>query len=190
MSRIEEKTGLKTGQAVALLIILILNVLWIICSTWTRVKMFGSLPFNQIVNIVMFVVTVYYVCHSYKKPHGNLMRYLILCCAALEALQYINAGFTYPTYIVYVFYAITILKAYMAGRLDHYKQNVIISAVILICECLILYSLVDICIDMGAHISFVIFMGLVGPVTQWLAIAAGYIFRFKLHKEAGLADNA
>ena len=189
MSKIEEKFGLKTGQAIVLFIILILNVLWIICSTWTRIVIFGSLPLNQIVNIVMFAVTAYYVCYSYKKPHGNLMKYLILCCAALEALQYINTSFTYPTYIIYIFYAITILKAYMAGRLDHYKQNIIISAVVLICECLIFYSLVDICMDMGAHISFVIFMGLIGPIAQWLTIAAGYLIRFKPHKEAGLADK-
>lgn len=189
MSKIEEKYGLKTGQAIALFIILILNVLWIICSTITRIKMFGSLPLPQIVNIVMFAVTVYYVCYSYKKPHGNHMRYLMLCCAALEAIQYINTSFTYPTYIIYVFYAITILKAYMAGRLDHYKQNVIISAVILIGECLIRYALINIVISDGLQITFISFVRLMGPVTMWLAIAASYIIRYKPHKEAGLADK-
>ena len=188
MSNIKEKSGLKTGQVIALIIILILNVLWIICSTITRIERYGSLPIYQIVNIVMFAVAVFYVCYGYKKPHGNLMRYLMICCVVLDVILYINSRLTYPTYMIYVFYAITILKAYMAGRLDHYKQNVFISAIIFVLQ------IVHICPNMSRFIqentmSFVNFFRSIGPVTVWVAIAASYLIRFKPHKEAGLADK-
>ena len=186
MNKIEEKYGLKTNQAIAILIVLILNLVWIISSTVFRIRRFGNLPLNQIANIVMFGVTVYYVCYSYKKPHGNLMRYLVLCCAVFEAIQYINSRFEYPNYMNYVFYGVTILKAYMAGRLDHYKQNVVISAIVLVCECLILYTVACTFVGSGAQNLFVRFIRIMGPVTVWLAIATSYIIRYKPHKEAGL----
>ena len=189
MNIIEEKFGLKVGQAIVLFTVLVLNVLWIVCSTWVRIRRYGNLPLYQVIDIIMFAVTVYYVCYSYKKPHGNLMRYLILCFAALQAFQYINTSFSYPTYAYYAFYAGTILKAYMAGRLDHYKQNIYISVAIFACECLIRYALFGIYLSDGKHISFISFMNVIGPVTLWLAIATSYIIRFKPHKEAGFEDK-
>ena len=187
MNKIEEKYGLKTNQAIALLAVIVLNVLWIICNTYKHVNKFGGLTAYQIVNIVMFGISIYYACYSYKKPHGNLMRYLILCCAALDAIQYINSILTYPTYIYYVFYAITILKAYMAGRLDHYKQNLYISAAILLLQIVHIYPLMSRQILRGS-MTFVNFFSAIGPVTVWLAIATSYIIRYKPHKEAGLKD--
>ena len=188
MNKIEEKYGLTIGQVIALLIILILNLVWIISSTAYRIKTYGNLPLNQIANIVMFFVTVYYVCYSYKKPHGNLMRYLILACAALEAFQYANSIIIYPTYMNYVFYGVTMLKTYMAGRLDHYKQNVVISAIVLVCECLVIYNIISIMMTFNVENLFVYIIRIIGPVTLWLAIATSYIIRFKPHKEAGLED--
>ena len=189
MSKIEEKYSLKTGQAIALSIILILNILWLVCSTWFGIIMYGKIALTQIVNIVMFAVTVYYVCYSYKKPHSNLMRYLILCSAAFSATRSIISAFEYPIYIAVVSYLIVILKSYMAGRLDHYKQNVIISAVVLVCQCLMSYYLIDLFASFDFAITFVYVVSALGPVILWLAIAASYIVRFKPHKEAGLADK-
>ena len=189
MSKTEEKYGLKTGQAIALFVILLLNIAWIICSTWFGIKVNGNITLTQIVNIVMFAVTVYYVCYSYKKPHGNLMRYLILCSAAFSAIRSIILIFEYPIYIAVVSYLIIILKSYMAGRLDHYKQNVIISAVILVGQCLMTYYLIDLFAGSGLPLTFIYVVSAFGPVILWLAIAASYIFRYKEHKEAGLVDK-
>ena len=188
MNNLEEKFGIESKQAFALLAVIVLNVLWIVCNTYTHIQKFGGLNAYQVVNIVMFAVAVFYACYGYKKPHGNLMRYLMLCCVVLDVILYINSRLTYPPYMIYVFYAITILKAYMAGRLDHYKQNVIISAIIFALQ------IIHICPNISRFVqentmSFVNFFRSIGPVTVWLAIAAGYIIRFKPHKEAGLADK-
>ena len=188
MNNLEEKFGLESKQLIALLIVIILNILWIICNTYVYIQMLGSISAFQVLNIIMFAVSVYYACYSYKKPHGNLMRYLILCCAALDAIKYINSTLPYPTYIYYVFYAITILKAYMAGRLDHYKQNVIISVVIIALQIVHIYPFMSHQILSGS-MTFVNFFSTIGPVTVWLAIATSYIIRYKPHKEAGLEEN-
>ena len=188
MSNIEEKYGLKKNQAIALLIVLVLNVVWIICSTFAHIERFGGITLTHIANIVMFAVTVYYVCYSYKKPHGNLMRYLILCSAVFSAIRDIASDLNYPTYIAAATYLMIILKSYMAGRLDHYKQNVIISTVILACQCLMAYYLVNVFTVSGRPLTFSFIMSAVGPVTLWLAIATSYIIRYKPHKEAGLED--
>ena len=185
MNKIEEKYGLKKNQATALLIVLVLNIVWF-CCTVSRIITSGKITTSHIANIVMFAVTVYYVCYSYKKPHGNLMRYLILCSAAYSAIRSVASD--YPTYVAYACYLMIILKSYMAGRLDHYKQNVIISAVILACQCLMSYHLIDLFAGRGM-LTFTSIMSSIGPATLWLAIATSYIIRYKPHKEAGLEDK-
>ena len=184
MINTEEKYGLKKGQAIALLIVLVSNVVWI-CCTVSRIITSGKITLSHVANIVMFAVTVYYVCYSYKKPHGNLMRYLLLFSAAYSAIRSVASN--YPTYVAYACYLMIILKSYMAGRLDHYKQNVIISTVILACQCLMSYHLIDLFAGRGT-LTFTFIMSSIGPVTLWLAIAASYIIRYKPHKEAGIKD--
>ena len=189
MNKIEEKFGLTTKQAIIILAVLVLNVIWLVCSTWFGIRAYGKVALTQIVNIVMFAVTVYYVCYSYKKPHGNLMRYLVLCSAVFSAIRSIISDFEYPIYITAVSYLIIILKSYMAGRLDHYKQNVIISAVVLVCQCLMVYYLIDLFTIAGLPLTFVYVVSALGPVILWLAIATSYIIRYNPHKEAGLEDK-
>ena len=188
MNRIEEKYGLKPSHAYALFAILVLNILWLICGTIIAIQLHGGMPLYQIVNIIMLAATAYYACYAYKKPHGNHMRYLILCSAAYSAIRNITSSFARPTYIIVISYLIIILKTYMAGRLDHYKQNVIISAVILACQCAMVYYNIDAFTSAGFSLTFVYVMSTLGPVTLWLAIAGAYITRFKLHKQAGLED--
>ena len=126
MNKTEKKSGLKTGHIIALLVILALNIVWLACSTLTAVRVYGTLPLSQIVNIFMFAVAVFYVLVGYKKPHGNDMKYLMLGCSVYTVLQFINHGGVFPVYVVLVLFISAIVKAFMAGRLDHYKQNVII----------------------------------------------------------------
>ena len=189
MNRIEEKYGLKKNQAIALFVILVLNILWIVCSVSARVRMFGSLTLSQIANFAMFAVTAYYACYSYKKPHGNLMRYILLCYAAYSAIRNITSYLEYPAYIAISSYLAIILTSYMAGRLDHYKQNIIISAAVLVCKCLMVFYLINRFVISGRTLTFDYIITTIGPVTLWLAIATSYIIRYKPHKEAGLENK-
>ena len=186
MSKIEEKYGLKTGQAIALFAILVLNAIWFVCSFVFFSDNITSYGFW--ISSFMFVIAAFYACYAYKKPHGNLMRYLLLLYAASVAGFLVTSGKTIPMYLSINYAAIIILSTYMAGRLERYKQNVIISALILVGNCITTYYLFDIFADLGT-LTFFNAVSSIGAITVWLAIAAGYIIRFKLHKEAGLTDK-
>ena len=186
MENIKEASKLKTGQLIALIAILILNIVWIICSF---IFADGNITFSYVASVVMFAAAVFYSCHGYKAPHGNLMRYLILCFVVSTSIQYVFGGITYPKYISAMYFAIIILATYMAGRLNRYVQNIIISILLLICQCITtVYFLSDVN-GTGLEITFLNVMACAGPITLWLAVAAGYIIRYKPHIEAGLADK-
>ena len=136
----------------------------------------------------MLAIAVFYIVYGYKKPHGNHMRYLLLIYVVYESIILMRSADWQPVYMLVANLAIIVLATYMAGRLDRYKQNVIISAVILVLHIVYIYPFINIALLNNA-LTAITFVGYIGPVTIWLAIAAGYIIRFKAHKEAGLADK-
>ena len=136
----------------------------------------------------MFAIAAIYTVYGYKKPHGNHMRYLLLLNAVdLGALLIANHSWQ-PAYLIAVSIANIILVSYMAGRLDRYKQNLIISIVILFLKAFYIYPFISMAIK-DDIMSFAVFFSYIGPVTVWLAIAASYILRYREHKEAGLTDK-
>lgn len=180
-----EKKKLSTGALVALIVIAALNVLWIVCNL---VLYSANILFQVWAPIVMFAIAAIYTVYGYKKPHGNHIRYLLLLNAVdLGALLIANRSWQ-PAYLIAVSIANIILVSYMAGRLDRYKQNLIISIVILALKIVSIYPFISMAIKYDI-MSFAVFFSYIGPVTVWLAIAASYIIRYKPHKEAGLADK-
>lgn len=186
MDRFEEKLGLKSGQIIALLIIFVLNILWI---TSNLISFDVVLSFNFVSPFIMFAIAIYYACYGYKIAHGNHMRFLMLWFSIYTAIKYVIGGIVYPPYIVIDIFMICILSAYMAGRLDHYKQNIIISAVVTLGESIIVYHFISGLASVGYKFTFMTFMPFTGPVTVWLAVAGTYITRYKLHKQAGYEAN-
>ena len=182
MNKIEEKYGLKPRQAIIVLFVLALNVLWIVCNA---IRHEGNI---LSIRTFMFIVSTFYVCYGYKKPHGNLMRYLLLLYAASVAWYLVKDGGNQPMYLSINYAAIVMLTTYMAGRLERYKQNVIISALVLIGNCITTYYLFDKISGTGT-LTFINAVSYLGAITVWLAIATGYIIRYRLHKQAGLEDK-
>ena len=129
MSKIEEKTGLKTGQWIALLAAAVLNILWLI---FDRVASARNLSLPTVLIYVELAIAVLYAVCGYKKPHGNLMKYLLLLYAVVVAGLLLMSSAKWPTYVNAVYLIKIILAVYMAGRLDRFTQNVIISAAILV----------------------------------------------------------
>ncbi len=190
MNKIEEKYGLKTGQAIALFVIFALNIIWLICDL---VFFAGNLSFNVcatiLITMFIFVSVAYYALYGYKKPHGNVMRYLVLFFSIASAILIVLDDNTYPTYIEADFLIAVVLSAYMSGRLDHYKQNLVICAIVFACQFVSAYYLINLLTGTGVPMNFVNFMACIGGIVQWSAISGGYIIRYQLHKEAGFADK-
>ena len=181
----ENKNKLSTGALVALIVIAALNVLWIVCNL---VLYSANIIFQVWAPIVMFAIAAIYTVYGYKKPHGNHIRYLLLIHSVYMGSLLIAYQSTQSAYACAVTVAKIILSTYMAGRLDRYKQNLIISIVILALNIVSVYLLISMAIK-NDIMSFAVFFSCIGPVTIWLAIAASYIIRYKPHREAGLADK-
>ncbi len=181
----EKKSSLKTGQLIALIAIAVLNILWIVCNL---ILFKVSIASKICIPIAMFVIAVIYALYGYKKPHGNHMRYLLLTYVVYEGIVFIRSIPSQPTYLMVVYLAIIVLSTYMAGRLDRYKQNLVISIIVLILQAVNSFYFVDRAINRNS-LSFASFFSFIGSVTIWLAIAASYIIRYKPHIEAGLADK-
>ena len=185
MNKIEEKYGLKTSQVIALLVILLLNITWIICA-FNFYK--GHVTFDVYAVIVLFAAVIFYALCEYKKPHGNLMRYLLLCHTLIIAVSFAY-GVPSNTYVVSVFLATIILSTYMAGRLERYKQNIIISVLVLLCIIASSFYFANIYISHGVPMTFNLFMTMTKGIYVWLAIAGAYFVRYKPHKQAGLEED-
>ena len=185
MNEIEEKYGLKPGHAIALFVILVLNIISLVCNF---IKYSGNVTPQFLICVFMFVAAAYYACYAYKKPHGNHMRYLLLIYAICGAGFVVFYASKQSPFIIANYLIGIILATYMAGRLDHYKQNVVICVIILICNCISTYNMLSRYIDSG-NLTFVSAFASIGAVTVWLAIAGAYITRYKLHKEAGFTDK-
>lgn len=184
----ENKKKLGTGAIVALTIILLLNLLWIISMVIVMAKT-GFVSAWNIASIVIWAAAVFYVLFEYKKPHGNLFRYIMLAYACVVAVMLLLNFNNQQMYVNVVYLAIIILSVYMAGRLNKYKQNIIISGIMFILNGVTPYSLFHAVISAGGKLNFVTAMCFAGSVIVWLAIATSYIIRYKPHKEAGLADK-
>ena len=185
MENNKKKSSLSAGHIVVLIVIAVLNILWLICRI---IRFSGTITLQTGLPILVFLLTAVYVLFAYKKPHGNLLRYLLLVHVVSEGILLIANQSLQPIYLNVVNLAVIILTTYMAGRLSKYRQNVVISIVILILQIVNVYYSVTWAGQYG-FLTFSVFFSQLWPVTIWLAVAASYILRYHDHKEAALADK-
>jgi len=130
------------------------------------------------------VFVIYYVLSGYKKPHGNMLRYLMLAYAVTLGinLAVFPAFFTQLDLILSV--ASLMLIPYIAGRLDKTNQNKVLIPLVFV---LLIISEAVYLIDLPSP-SILIYVRTFGQALEWFAISAAYFVRYKEHKEAGLED--
>jgi len=139
-----------------------------------------------VLGTAMYLLICFYAIWGYRKPHGNLLRYLMLVFDAtlLIALYFCLSYYNEITIAVNAF---TIaLVAYMAGRLNKVKQNIIIVIFVLLLFCyssnaMLIYTKEQ----MGSSITIVDKISMYAPVLMWLSLSLAYFTRYLQHKEAG-----
>ena len=183
----ENKKKLSTGAIIALIIVAALNIVWLVCVCYLGIIK-GGISFNTSLSFLMFAAAAVYALFAYKKPHGNYMRYLLLAYTLIGSVMFVQLCKNQELYMNIIDVVMIILMAYMAGRLDHYKQNIVICGIVLAKTILVSALLISKMSSLG-RLDFVTFFGCIGSVTCWLAVAASYLVRYKPHKEAGLADK-
>ena len=118
-----------TSILIAKIVALLLCILYVISSIWMVIN---TLDIRGILGIIVTILNVYYMFVGYKKPHGNLLRYVFII-AALEALLIFWITFTklqkpFEIYELFLLLEIAIIS-YVAGRLNKFKENVLLLCV-------------------------------------------------------------
>ena len=180
------------GKTIALIVLGLLTALGLVIEIITGIEYSAYYSSGAYLSLATYSVTcvllVYYAVAGYKKPHGNLLKYLFLlftiCC--LGGILAVDAERTiYGTVFNYIRGVVVVMTAYIAGRLDRYKQNVILMSIIGLL--MLASSIVQLIPDPGT-----VLLGWFSCFTffiLWVDLMLAYILRYKEHKEAGLADK-
>ena len=198
----ENKKKLGTGAIIGIVVLALLSV----ASAFANVYIGLSTPelitpgaIAEIVTfLILFVGVVYYAIRNYKAPHGNLLRWLFflfsLNCLGGMAEEIIGAyrfgmmeqNMGEVMLLVMLIAVSAVLTAFMSGRLDHIRGNVvciiIITAAQLVKSVIFLSQLGGDYSILGVLLNFSTFM-------LWIDMAFAYILRYREHKEAGLTDK-
>ncbi|GEM_PF-2632452 len=143
--------------------------LWILLSAFT---------------LMVFALMVYYLIEDYRRPHGNLFRYvmsgyswLFMAACLMAAKDYYDiAGLS-----VIALGACAVLSSYVAGRLHKIKSVSIVMGIIAV---LMLTDIIFTFAD-GSKSGLVNDFGVISINIQWFAIMTTYYSRYKAHIEAG-----
>ena len=186
----QTKTNLSGGKKITLIVLGALTALGLLIELISAIRYRADYTYGSFLAFIGYAVTsvllLQYALAGYKVPHGNALRYLFLLFALVCLVGIVSvvgettkadAGYNTLRGVV------VILSAYVAGRLDHFKENVIIMSVIGV---LMLISSIIISAD---------FKGFFGGIScftffiLWVDLMIAYILRYKEHKEAGLTDR-
>ena len=179
----ENKKELKLGYKIALIICLVL----VLANSVVEVIVMTDVNLNiafPIIGLLSLLAALYYAFFGYKKPHGNLLKNVFFVHALLSAAFIVFVSKTFPQYIIAINLFRVVLIAFMAGRLNKFKQNIVIIAIVGMCS--FIYGVCYLTIrDMSV---ITLFKGF-SPFISWATLSITYLSRYEAHTEAGLADK-
>lgn len=156
----------------------------VVCFIWRLNNLVSIRSFSLIAIYYGFVF--YYGIYGYKKPHGNMVRYLLLILAVYIAYSItIMVGRWDISWIIFTASNLAaVFIAYVAGRLNKYKKNavwaVIITALLLVKSFWPIETT-----GLNFYVIFVLDRTL--PLFMWATVMFIYFFRYKEHKLAGVS---
>ena len=159
----------------------------VVCFIWRLNNLVSIRSFFLIAIYYGFVL--YYGIYGYKKPHGNMVRYLLLILAVYIAYSItIMVGRWDISWIVFTASNLAaVFIGYIAGRLNKYKKNavwaVIITALLLVKSFWPIETT-----GLNFYVFFVLDRTL--PLFMWATVMFIYFFRYSEHKSAGVSYDA
>lgn len=117
-----------TKEKIMLTVAVVLMLIGLANAIRTLIQ--GIIDVTSIAAVVEYALIILYATVLYKKPHGNLLKILIMLFAFIIGFFAISAYQSDIASAILSSVAI-VLSAFMAGRLDRYKQNKIIAIIIL-----------------------------------------------------------
>jgi len=134
---------------------------------------------TKILPILMYLVIAYYVFLSFKKPHGNSLKVIMIIFAFYLAIL---SELIYSEVIPFMLPVSAVLVAFISGRLDRFVQNRILMSLVAIL--LIIFTVGEVCFREYVNLGTV--ASVLSNLLIWAAIVNAYILRFKEHRLAGM----
>lgn len=196
----ETYKNLKKGTKIGLAASIALSFLGIICSIFTIIRSFvtnsvsAGTMVHTLINFGMLIIVFVYAAFGYKKPHGNMLRFVFLlfavyalACGVIPPDQHVsmNAQTVHLAEASLLGFS-ALLISYVGGRLDKIEKNKIVMFVISI---VMLASVIVIMCSFSQFI-FAQTVGFFSKFICWTALSFAYLARYEEHKAAGLADKA
>ena len=175
------------ANKIALYAVLALNIVGLIGTVIMAIQHGLSHPGTIIPVLIDYICILIYGFVGYKKPHGNLLRYLMMLCALNIACEAIYRIERYGKTYAYALVTAALVIIFISGRLDKIKKNAWLTVLALV---IIALGLIVGTIHLKNGFSFISLVKHAGPFVQWVGISGIYFARYAEHKEAGLADKA
>lgn len=194
--KLEEKYGLKTIEAIFLIFVMLLTLFgFVVCI----INIFNGVNTNrELLNLILYVLIIYYFASYYSKPHGNLLKYIILGFGAMLFVKYASMIKLVEITSIFMLIPLGIIIAligYFAGRLNAVKKNQFLTILILVLitfvEVVMVrnYSAYLITSDATGNAYFLSIVSSLSPIIMWIDVCATYFVRFRFHKEAGADED-
>ena len=180
------------GKTIALIVLGMLTAFGLVVELINSIRYHADYTSGSFLNPATYIAAClllfYYAVAGYKKPHGNLLKYLFLlfavCCLG-SILTVVTEQTALDIAFNYIRGVVVLLTAFVAGRLDHFKQNVILMSIIGVL--MLASSITQIPAELGGD--FISLFWCFTFFLQWVNLMFAYILRYKEHKEAGLTDK-
>ncbi len=183
----EKQKDRKLDAVIILLVALIGFAVSLISFFWRRNN--GMTVFVFVEESIFYLFALYYCVWGYKKPHGNLVRYLMLVLALVTAASIHQMLLDYrelPWQVLLSGAVAAVLIGYMAGRLHKVKKNIIV--VVIVTALLLIRCFWPLKLQYNA-ISVFYVLDRSTTLLAWITVVLIYFFRYKEHREAGLLTD-
>ena len=187
----ETYKNLKKGTKIGLIISAILLAAVVVNSLFSAVKAFNIgmilVAIFAIIDVAMCVIILLYAFFGYRKPHGNMLKFVFFAYAISLALQGTVDIAGRSLYISGDLCILAgLLVAFVAGRLHKIEKN----KFILIFVGLLIVAKTIVILSVPASFDFIRIFGRISPIIIFATLCFAYTARFEEHKAAGLADKA
>lgn len=174
----------------------VLSVIVLVCSVQGIIEsiQLGKIIPTVVINLIIIVLTLYYVFFGYKKPHGDLLRFIYFCFAAYLAIHaYLDNSIVGPGIYKYkeiVFCCVTfaaLIIAYVSGRLNKIEKNK--KLLILVGLLMFVDTVLHIITMNNEHLIITKCISYFNPLIIHTALGFVYVIRYEEHIDAGLEDK-
>lgn len=186
--KLNEKYNLNIFESICILIVMLFVLLGTINALLDAINQ--GITWRRLLRLCIYLFLCWYAVIGYKKPHGNLLKYLFLAfdCFVLgtitHILEYNTADMPINVVIRILLYCVVaVIIPYMAGRLDRINENKILGGIVLIC--LLSTAILNMIFSQSSGN----FFSSMNSTILGLAVLSLYVVRYKKHKEAGLTDK-